>query len=77
MAEKVKIGQMSVNDLKNMVQDLKNELRTHRFNKVIGQAANTTRSRIVKRRIATGLTVLREYELGIRKPREAREKKDK
>jgi len=67
MPDKFNLKQMSVLELKNALQDLRTELRTLRFNKVIGQVANVSRIRLVKRRIASILTVLREYELGIRK----------
>lgn len=67
MAEKLKVNQMSLQELQNTLQDSKEELRNLRFNTVIGQAANAARPKVVRRTIARIRTVMNEYKLGLRK----------
>jgi len=67
MAEKIKFNELSIEELNSNLSDFKEELRNLRFNKVIGQVANTARVKIVRRSIARINTILNEYKLNIRK----------
>ena len=67
MAEKIKFNELSIEELNSKLSDFKEELRNLRFNKVIGQVANTARVKIVRRSIARINTILNEYKLNIRK----------
>ena len=71
MAKGMKYKEMTLSELKNKLTDLKVEHRNLRFNRTVGQVSNTNRFRAVRRDIARIMTILREYEMGIRKPREA------
>ncbi len=73
MADKIKFDTMTASELKHKLQDFKEEFRNLRFNKVIGQLANTSRIKNVKRYIARINTLLNEYKLNIRKPNENKE----
>jgi large subunit ribosomal protein L29 len=73
MAKGMKYKEMTLSELKNKLTDLKVEHRNLRFNRTVGQVSNTNRFRAVRRDIARIMTILREYELGIRKPRDAQE----
>jgi large subunit ribosomal protein L29 len=74
MADKIKLKDLTVPELTHKLSDFKEELRNLRFSKVIGQVANTGRLRVLRRSIARISTILKEYALGIRKPRETKDK---
>jgi len=74
MAEKIKFKDLTVPELTHKLSDFKEELRNLRFSKVIGQVSNTGRLRVVRRSVARINTILKEYTLGIRKPREMKDK---
>jgi len=61
------IREMSLDELKTQLEEAREELYNLRFQKALGQLNNPRRIRIVKRDIARLKTVIREYELGIRK----------
>ena len=63
------LREMTVEDLKNLLEDLKDELANLRIQKATHQLTNPSRIREVKRDIARVKTLLREYELGISKPK--------
>lgn len=67
MADKIKFNELSIEELNSKLSDFKEESRNLRFNKIIGQVANTARVKIVKRSIARINTILNEYKLNIRK----------
>ncbi len=73
MAEKINFNELSTTDLNHKLKDFKEELRNLRFNKVIGQLANTSRLYTVKRSIAKINTILNEIKLNIRKPKDKKE----
>jgi large subunit ribosomal protein L29 len=73
MAEKINFATLSIQELNHKLADFKEELRNLRFNKVIGQMANTSRLKIVKRHVARINTLLKEYKLNIRKPNEKKD----
>lgn len=56
---------LSREDLKRKLDELKTELFNLRFQKAVGQLGNPMRIRQVRRDIARVLTVMRERELGI------------
>ena len=53
--------------LESKLKDYKESLVNYRFQKVLQQLENPFSIRFTRRRIATIKTILREYELGIRK----------
>jgi len=61
------IKEMAVDELKDYKEKLIKDYRVFRFNKLMGQLENTLKIREVRREIARLHTILREYELGIRK----------
>lgn len=67
MADKIKFNELSIEELNSKLSDFKEELRNLRFNKMIGQVANTARVKFVKRSVARIKTILNEYKLNIRK----------
>jgi large subunit ribosomal protein L29 len=73
---KLKLKDSSVPDLKNRLSDLKEELRNLRFSRTVGQISNTARFKVARRDIARIKTILREYELSIRKPKDGIEVKE-
>lgn len=56
-------------ELKLRLQDAQLELSNLRFQQATHQINNPLKIRITRREIARIKTILREYELGIRKPR--------
>lgn len=60
---------LSVEEVKSRLEDLLDELSNLRIQKATRQLVNASRMRVVKKEIARHKTVLREYELGISKPK--------
>ncbi len=60
---------MPIKELQDLLEDLKDELANLRIQKAMHQIDNPNRIRQVKRDIARVKTLLREYELGISKPK--------
>jgi large subunit ribosomal protein L29 len=65
--KKSELKDKSIAELKKLEQDLLEEARNIRFTDVVGSVNNPARKKIVRRDIARIKTILREYELGIRK----------
>ncbi len=61
--------EMTIEELKQTLEDLLDELSNLRIQKATHQIADPNRIRMVKRDIARAKTLLREYELGISKPK--------
>jgi len=61
------INEMTVDELKDLKEKYVKDYRVFRFNKIMGQLENELKIREKRRSIARINTVLREYELGIRK----------
>ncbi|HUT66477.1 MAG TPA: 50S ribosomal protein L29 [Spirochaetota bacterium] len=61
------INEMTVDELKDLKEKYVKDYRVFRFNKMMGQLENELKIREKRRSIARINTVLREYELGIRK----------
>nr|HID59243.1 50S ribosomal protein L29 [Desulfobacterales bacterium] len=57
------IRELSTEEIKNMIDDLKQELFNLRFQKATGQLENPMRISHVKKDIARAKTILREREL--------------
>jgi large subunit ribosomal protein L29 len=66
---KVNLNEMSVDELKELRDKYIKDYRIFRFNKIVGQLENELKVRETRRSIARINTILREYELGIRKTR--------
>jgi len=64
---KANLEEMSVEDLADYKEKLLRDYRIFRFNKLMGQLENTLKIRVTRREIARVNTILREFELGIRK----------
>ena len=64
------IAEFSVEELQTKLADNEAELANLRFQQALQQLEKPSRIRQVKREIAQLKTVLREYELGIRKGKE-------
>lgn len=65
--KKSELKDKSLEELNRLLVDLQEELRNIRFTEVLGSIDNPARKRIVRRDIAKVKTVLKEYELEIRK----------
>ncbi len=63
------ILEMTEKELKNKLEDLQEEMQNLRFQHATHQLDNPLRLRMMRKDIARIKTVLKEYELGIRKPR--------
>ena len=63
------ILELTEKELKNKLEDLQEEMQNLRFQHATHQLDNPLRLRMMRRDIARIKTVLKEYELGIRKPR--------
>lgn len=63
------ILELTEEELRNRLEDLQEELQNLRFQHATHQLDNPLRLRMIRKDIARIKTVLREYELGIRKPR--------
>jgi len=61
------LNEMNVDELKELKEKLFKDYRVFRFNKMMGQMENNLKLRETRRGIARVNTILREYELGIRK----------
>jgi large subunit ribosomal protein L29 len=66
---KVNLNELPVDELKELKEKYIKDYRIFRFNKIVGQLENELKVRETRRSIARINTILREYELGIRKPR--------
>lgn len=64
---KENLNEMTVDELKELREKYIKDYRIFRFNKMMGQLENALKLREVRRSIAKVNTLLREYELGIRK----------
>jgi|Deesub1362B_J571_1020462.scaffolds.fasta_scaffold01555_12 large subunit ribosomal protein L29 len=69
------IRELTLDELKMRLEEAKEELANLRIQHSLGQLNNPLRIRMVRREIARLKTVIREYELGIRKPRGAEAEK--
>jgi large subunit ribosomal protein L29 len=61
------LNELSLEELQELKEKLHKDYRVFRFNKMMGQLENTLKIRETRRDIARVNTILREYELGIRK----------
>ena len=61
------IRSLSVEEIKQHLEDLMDELANLRIQKATHQLTNPSRIRLVKREIARHKTILREIELGLNK----------
>ncbi len=66
------LRELSLDELEIQLEDDREELENLRFQQTLQQVENPLRIRKLKREIAQILTVLREYELGIRKTEEGK-----
>ena len=64
---KQNLKEMKIDELKELREKLIKDYRVFRFNKLMGQLENTLKLRETRRQIARVNTILREFELGIRK----------
>ena len=62
------INQMPAEEIKQRLEDVTEELQNLRFQHATHQLDNPLRLRALRKDIARLKTVLKEYELGIRKP---------
>lgn len=60
---------LQVEEVKQRLEDLIDELSNLRIQKATRQLVNASRVHVVKKEIARHRTILREYELGISKPK--------
>ena len=60
-------NKLNKEQLESKLKDYKDSLVNYRFQKVLQQLENPFDIRFTKRKIATIKTILKEYELGIRK----------
>lgn len=63
------ILELTEQELRNKLEDLQEEMQNLRFQHATHQLDNPLRLRTLRKDIARIKTVLREYQLGIRKPR--------
>jgi large subunit ribosomal protein L29 len=61
------LSELQITELKVKLQDNKDALQNLRFQKALQQLSDPQQIRFLRREIAQIKTVLREYELGIRK----------
>ena len=61
------LNEMTIDELNELKEKLIKDFRIFRFNKMMGQLENTLKIRETRRDIARINTILREYEIGIRK----------
>ena len=66
---KENLNEMTIDELKELKDKTIKDYRIFRFNKIVGQLENELKIREIRRSIARINTLLREYELGIRKSR--------
>ena len=60
---------LTVEEVRSRLEDLLDELSNLRIQKATRQLVNASRVKVVKKEIARHKTVLREFELGISKPK--------
>lgn len=65
--KKDELRELTVEELEARLEDDREELENLRFRQTLQQVENPVRMRFLRKEIAQILTVLREYELGIRK----------
>lgn len=68
----VELRELSVEELEIKLEEDREELENLRFRQTLQEVENPLRIRWLRREIAQILTVLREYELGIRKKEEGK-----
>jgi len=68
--KKNRIRELSVPELQTMLKDNLTALENLRFQKALQQLENPLKIRQVRREIAQIRTVLHEFELGVRKPKQ-------
>jgi large subunit ribosomal protein L29 len=64
---KENLNEMTIEELREHKEKLVKDHRVFRFNKMMGQLENTLKIRETRRGIARVNTILKEYEMGIRK----------
>ena len=64
---KENLNEMTIEELSEHKEKLVKDYRVFRFNKMMGQLENTLKIRETRRGIARVNTILKEYEMGIRK----------
>jgi large subunit ribosomal protein L29 len=64
---KANLKEMSIDELRERREKLIKDNQVFRFNKMMGQLENALKIRETRREIASINTMLREFELGIRK----------
>ncbi|MDH4127690.1 MAG: 50S ribosomal protein L29 [Spirochaetota bacterium] len=65
--KKTELNDKSITELKKLEMDKIEEYRNIRFNEVLGSVNDLSQKKVIRHDIARIKTVLREYELGIRK----------
>ena len=66
---KGKLEELTMDELNKSLADTKVELRKERFRAVTSKVDNPKKINTLKKHVARILTLKREYDLGIRKPR--------
>ncbi len=66
---KGKLEELTIEELDTSLADSKVELRKQRFKAVTSKVENPKKIQALKKHIARILTLKKEYQLGIRKPR--------
>ncbi len=66
---KGKLEELTIEELNTSLVDSKIELRKQRFKAVTSKVENPKKIKSLKKHIARILTLKKEYQLGIRKPR--------
>ncbi|HOP28655.1 MAG TPA: 50S ribosomal protein L29 [Spirochaetota bacterium] len=66
---KGKLEELTMDELNKSLVDTKVELRKERFRAVTSKVDNPKKIKNLKKHVARILTLKREYDLGIRKPR--------
>jgi len=65
--ENKKLKELSINELKKLLIEYKTKLKDMRVENTIGGGDNLSEYKKIKKDVARIYTILREYELGIRK----------
>jgi len=66
---KGKLEELTIDELNTSLKDTKVELRKERFKAVTSKVDNPKKIKGLKKHVARILTLKKEYDLGIRKPR--------
>ena len=66
---KGKLEELTIEELNTSLADSKVELRKQRFKAVTSKVENPKKIQALKKHIARILTLKKEYQLGVRKPR--------